>query len=63
MFKTGTVLVLISEASGKSLRIMQDGDAEGKGGEGTLGIDIIRLLRNQILLVAITIKLSQANLL
>lgn len=38
VFKTGAVLVFISEASGKTLRVMHDGDAQGKGGEGTLGI-------------------------
>ena len=47
MFKTGTVLVLFSEASGKTLRIMQDGNAEGKGGEGPLGNDEIRLLNEK----------------
>ena len=38
VFKTGAVLVFISEASGKTLRVMQDGDAQGKGGEGKLGM-------------------------
>ena len=33
MFKTGVVLVLISEASGKTLRITEDGNVDGKGEE------------------------------
>ena len=30
--------MLISEASGKTLRIKDNGEVEGKGGEGTMGI-------------------------
>ena len=37
VFRRGVVLVLISEASGKTLRVRENGDVEGKGGEGTLG--------------------------
>ena len=36
-FKDGAIVVLISEASGKTLRVMQDGNVEGRGGEGQLG--------------------------
>ena len=44
MFKTGAVLVFISEASGKSLRVTRDGDANGKGGEGGWGMFTISIL-------------------
>ena len=29
--------MFISEASGKTLRVKDNGDVEGKGGEGTMG--------------------------
>lgn len=36
VFKNGVVLVCISEAGGKTLRVLQDsGEADGRGGEGT----------------------------
>jgi len=38
VFKDGVVLVLRSEASGKNLRILQNGDVEGRGGDGDLGM-------------------------
>lgn len=41
VFKDGVVLVLRSEASGKNLRILQDGDVEGRGGEGELGRECV----------------------
>ncbi|CAI8042893.1 hypothetical protein GBAR_LOCUS23792, partial [Geodia barretti] len=36
VFQSGAVLVFISEASGKTLRVKDNGDAEGKGGEGAM---------------------------
>ena len=37
MFQSGAVLVFFSEASGKTLRVKDNGDVEGKGGEGAMG--------------------------
>ena len=33
MFKTGAVMVFISQASGKALRVLQNGDVDGRGTE------------------------------
>ena len=33
MFKTGAVMVFISNGSGKALRVLENGDADGRGTE------------------------------
>lgn len=39
VFKTGAVLVFKSDASGRNLQAMHDGDVQGKGEEGQIGKD------------------------